>query len=168
MLHHHELTYALSADVPPFSKSVAECTAQVVLPLVKALQTLGVEADLGPLRKFHPSGDNCFAQLSPFEVHLGGKKLIGSAQRRGRGRFLQHGAILLKIEQPWWRQLWGDQSTDRCTSLEAALGQVPLWRELAQAVQAEYEDAAGLKAEEWVITRAQWRHLESQAASYRL
>jgi len=43
-----------------------------------------------PTQAYQP----CFASTSRFEVVAHGKKLVGSAQRRRRGAFLQHGSIL--------------------------------------------------------------------------
>ena len=37
----------------------------------------------------------CFASLARWEVKCGGRKLIGSAQRRVRGALLQHGSLLI-------------------------------------------------------------------------
>jgi lipoate-protein ligase A len=38
----------------------------------------------------------CFLTISSYEIHAGGRKIVGSAQRRGKKAVLQHGSILLR------------------------------------------------------------------------
>jgi lipoate-protein ligase A len=69
--------------------------------LVKGLNSLGINASLTPVVKKNnvkaPSA--CFSSPSHYEITVSGKKLVGSAQRRGEGVFLQHGSILTEFDR---------------------------------------------------------------------
>ena len=64
-----------------------------------------------PSRASATSRQPCFASTSRWEVKCGGKKLIGSAQRRTRGGVLQHGSLLLGPEHLRLAELMRDGST---------------------------------------------------------
>jgi lipoyl(octanoyl) transferase len=107
--HHHELTYSLVSPLPSplFPPGLSETVAMIGRALAASLQQLGLPVDrpAAPERasdrarrgRAHAS-PFCFDQASWYEVTLDGKKVIGSAQRRWRDRFLQQGSILLHHE----------------------------------------------------------------------
>jgi len=102
VIHDRELTYsvAVPAGLPPFGGTLRESARAVAEVLVGALGLLGVaasaapEAGRGPSRGKRPAA--CFAVASGHEVVAAGHKVVGSAQRRRPGGFLQHGSILLR------------------------------------------------------------------------
>jgi lipoate-protein ligase A len=99
LLHHHELTYSVTAPVGGLS--LVETCAAINDLLRAALAALGVlvtVAARGP-RALRPDGSACFAAPAPGELTVAGRKLVGSAQLREDGAFLQHGSILLKDDQ---------------------------------------------------------------------
>jgi lipoate-protein ligase A len=63
--------------------------------LVAFLRELGVPAEIsaGETRE-EARGNLCFKSAGRHEISVAGRKLVGSAQRRTRGCFLQHGSIL--------------------------------------------------------------------------
>lgn len=99
LLHDHEATYSVSAPVvegEPLKASYAQINAL----LVAALGRLGVdarEAPASPVRR--PGGAACFAEPNAGELVVHGRKLVGSAQFRERGAFVQHGSILFADDQ---------------------------------------------------------------------
>jgi len=102
--HDRELTYSLVSPLPSplFPASLTETVAVIGRVLAGGLQALGLPAQLSAVA--FPATRRADARPSPFcfdaparhEVCAGGKKLIGSAQRRWRDRFLQQGSILLR------------------------------------------------------------------------
>lgn len=94
VLHADEITYALSAPlgVAGLGRSVHEIYDAVAGALVDALRELGVRAECGGAGR--PEGFACFGAAGGHEITVDGRKLVGSAQRRGRAAFLQHGSIL--------------------------------------------------------------------------
>jgi len=97
VLHGPGLTYAIVAPLPHPGATVVACYRWAIAPLFTALAELGLEvAELG--RSHGAAGPAalrvaCYAAPSAGEVALAGRKWIGSAQRRLRRCFLQHGAI---------------------------------------------------------------------------
>jgi len=64
----------------------------IVDAVAQALRKLGVPAAVwrdGPRGK----DGYCFASLAPFDLHVGGRKVAGCAQRRLRDAVLHHGSI---------------------------------------------------------------------------
>jgi len=101
--HLHELSYSVAAAVtdPVFGGSLMETYGAIGHVLCEALRGYGVNAVLSPggsdPGRLRGKGRTrpCFLSASRFEVTVDGKKLVGSAQRRFRGFFLQQGSILL-------------------------------------------------------------------------
>jgi lipoate-protein ligase A len=106
VLHEHERTYSVTGCLrrPPFEGCVLETYRRITEALVEALRVLGVDAEgLEPERgaaadpgPFGPPV--CFDRTGAHEIAAGGRKLVGSAQLRRRGAFLQHGSILLRSD----------------------------------------------------------------------
>lgn len=100
ILHWEEITYAIvaSADDARFGGHVATSHAVIGRCLAAGLERLGVRATLSrpaldPERRL--LRQPCFASPGRAELLVGGRKLLGSAQRRTASAFLQHGSLLL-------------------------------------------------------------------------
>jgi lipoate-protein ligase A len=102
VLHEQELTYSLVApeDIFPKPGSVLGVYKEISQALIVGLSLLGIEAQLVPAaRKKGSVSAFCFSNPSTYEVAVGGKKIIGSAQRRCRGYVLQQGSIIIQIDR---------------------------------------------------------------------
>lgn len=98
--HQRELTFSLVAplDCALYRGPIAASYARVHAILVRALAAHGVEADLCGDRALDSDREGtgmCFHTSTPLDVVWGGRKGIGSAQRRRAGRVLHHGSIKL-------------------------------------------------------------------------
>ncbi|HEU4698812.1 MAG TPA: hypothetical protein VFS40_06520 [Gemmatimonadales bacterium] len=137
--HARELTYAVAAPAETFG-TLAETYHVIHATLARALRTLGAPATLAPppARAAGVDAGACFAQSAGGEVVVEGRKVIGSAQYRQDGAFLQHGSLLLE----------DDQALVRAVSLGAAPeGQeAPLARVLGRAVPFDEAAAAVVEA----------------------
>ncbi len=95
--HGPGLTYAVVAPLPHPGATVAACYHWAITPLLHALAGLGLEVEELGRTRGAGAGEGlraaCYAAPSAGEVALAGRKWIGSAQRRLRRSFLQHGAI---------------------------------------------------------------------------
>jgi len=134
VLHEHERTYAVAGALarPPFSASVLENYRSLSLALRLAMTLLGVQAEAvsggaaGGRPGREQSGPACFDLASAYEIAVEGRKLIGSAQLRRRGAFLQHGSILLDSDGPRLARALGAASCgERFTDLRRLLGAAP-------------------------------------------
>jgi lipoate-protein ligase A len=116
ILHDSELTYSFSAsaDSPRFNGSLLENYAVISRALLLALKLKGIEAEASFNRnrgssQRHPS---CFRAVSYGEITVGGRKLIGSAQKRHKDGFLQHGSILFSFDPGELCRVLGQNNED--------------------------------------------------------
>lgn len=97
VLHDDEVTYsiALPSSSPFFKSNVIDSYRVLSIGLCKALELLGLEPTLQK-SKIEPDEHTsaaCFDAPSLYELTLGGKKVVGSAQKRFTHSLLQHGSI---------------------------------------------------------------------------
>jgi lipoate-protein ligase A len=104
VLHNHELTYSIvsPAGNPLFPDEVLGTYTVIAQGLLAGLRNLGIPAEMvsrsgrhADLVRKESRDPSCFSSPSWYEIVVRGKKIIGSAQRRVRGAFLQHGSVLL-------------------------------------------------------------------------
>lgn len=102
ILHAEELTYSVIMPLN-YQYSPKEIYQKISTALIRGLQKyhpLFQKAELEhiqpnfPQLLEEPTGVLCFASTAKNEVKFGGKKLIGSAQRKLDSSILQHGSIL--------------------------------------------------------------------------
>jgi len=98
--HHREVTYAVAAPSSVFG-SLRDSYREIHAMLADALTSLGAAVLLAADRPADGVGAGaCFASAAGGEVMaLRGGKVVGSAQVRGDGAFLQHGSVLLAADQ---------------------------------------------------------------------
>ena len=103
--HENELTYCIAAAPghPAASGSIEQSLAMTGGMLVEALRSLGVPATLARADRHHlPHGmpsNPCFTSHGRMEVLVDGCKVVGNAQARRRGAFLEHGSIIVRNDQ---------------------------------------------------------------------
>ncbi|MYD37263.1 MAG: lipoate--protein ligase family protein [Chloroflexi bacterium] len=100
ILHAQELTYSLCLPLGHdlTRGDVIESYRRISAGLLAALQHLGIPARAKPQNTNLPgaiAGPVCFLRPSHYEIAIGGRKLIGSAQLRRAGALLQHGSLPL-------------------------------------------------------------------------
>ena len=128
VLHHKEVTYAVcSSDTDIFSRKLMDSYRLISEALNLGLQRMGIESHLAEETPSQYARGNlpCFAQPARDEIEMNGKKIIGSAQKRTGGKFLQHGSIPLENEEELLRSasLFSQKdSVVKMTSLSEALG----------------------------------------------
>lgn len=103
VLHQYEITYAVAAPLEgAFNNlSLRETYQLISKALNQALQQLGIKESSILLESSPPPESRtsqCFVSVSQFEISSSTRKIIGSAQKRSRDRFLQHGSILLDFD----------------------------------------------------------------------
>jgi lipoate-protein ligase A len=105
VLHDKELTYSLICPegTPPFGKTILETYRTISMCLISALKNLNLDVKWVTSKEKHSSFRHlndktvsCFSSPSWYEITVEGKKICGSAQKRGGGVWMQHGAILLE------------------------------------------------------------------------
>lgn len=108
VLHEHELTYSVivNEDHPEMPKTVTEAYRVISEGILRGFQNLGLEAYFAVPRTSeekdalkNPRSAVCFDAPSWYELVVEGRKVAGSAQTRQKGVILQHGSILLDIDE---------------------------------------------------------------------
>ncbi|MHC4712668.1 MAG: lipoate--protein ligase family protein [Planctomycetota bacterium] len=161
--HADEITYALAARCGEgaFPGRSADILAKVHRCLCAGLDALGVAATLSD----GPAGASpaiCFSRPQRYDLVVGGRKLLGSAQRRARGAFLQHGSLPLSP----------NEFAPEAVSLCEVLGQRPgegstiaalvegfervLGLCLTEAVFSPWEEATAARLEAEKYSRDEW------------
>lgn len=100
VLHHQELTYSFVARIEnPFTGSIEQNYTLLSEALAAGFAGhFRMKCELEPARPDKTDSGACFIAPGLKELKIGGRKLVGSAQRRLRHAFLQHGAIPLKTD----------------------------------------------------------------------
>lgn len=160
ILHIDELTYSVVVPLsdPRVRGDVVTSCRRLSEGLLAALRHLGIPQAVAQQDQKPPrSGPVCFETPAHFEITVQGRKLIGSAQMRGRDTLLQHGTL----------PLWGDiaricrfltepVAPDRvyahATTLQQALGRSVSWEEAAEAVAKGFAEALNLILEPGSLT----------------
>src|SRR5712671_4299438 len=143
-VHEHEVTYAVAAPVAAFG-SLRNAYHAIHERIAAALRSLGADATLAPHQP-PPSGRvdppaSCFATPVGGEVLVTGRKLVGSAQVRKRGAFLQHGSILLDGSQAIIAAVSRmPHVASAATTLFAELGRRVTWDEVVEAILQAWRD----------------------------
>ena len=169
ILHHHELTYSFTCHQRErYAVHPQVLYDAIHQTLVNSLSQWGIQSSLyqqiPPLQQFQPQTSAqkssaepflCFERRALGDVVLEGKKICGSAQRRGKTGILQHGSILLtqsKLapELPGIQELsgvaltpkslqniWTLRLAERLSLVFALDNPTPVEINLAEAIQAE-------------------------------
>jgi lipoate-protein ligase A len=144
-----ELTYSVSATAEDLgvSPDLLDTYRWIGRALVRGLIALGAAAEMVPTgRGLGRDPAFCFARTAAYEIEAGGRKLVGSAQRRQGTSFLQHGAVLLGVDGPRLRALFPTTHDPLAslTTLEAAISRRPTFEEVATALGEAFEAEHGL------------------------
>jgi lipoate-protein ligase A len=148
-----EVTYSVVAREGDFegADDVLETYRVIGQGLVAGLARLGVAAKLAPLVRGRSESAPafCFRRTGAYEIAVGARKLIGSAQRRQRGAFLQHGSVVLDADPARIRAVFPAEvdPTGGMTTLADALGAPPARAAVVAALTAGLGVALGVSLE---------------------
>ncbi|WP_010284618.1 lipoate--protein ligase family protein [Bacillus timonensis] len=108
VLHDQELTYSVivSEDHPEMPQTVTEAYRVISEGVLQGFRKLGLDAYFAVPKTAeereglkNPRSAVCFDAPSWYELVVEGRKVAGSAQTRQKGVILQHGSILLDIDE---------------------------------------------------------------------
>lgn len=108
VLHDQELTYSVivSEDHPNMPETVTEAYRVISMGILEGFKRVGLDAYFAvPQSKKertalnNPRSAVCFDAPSWYELVVEGRKVAGSAQTRQKGVILQHGSIILDIDE---------------------------------------------------------------------
>jgi lipoate-protein ligase A len=148
-----EVTYSVAAPHDPalFGAGLASAARCVAGGLVAGLRRLGIEASGAGARRAAAPGRSpaCFASAARHEIVAGGRKVVGSAQRRVGGAFLQQGSVLLEARAAALAALLrgasGGREEGAMTGIAELAGRSLAYAEVVAALAAGFEEAWGVR-----------------------
>ncbi|HWK89388.1 MAG TPA: lipoate--protein ligase family protein [Longimicrobium sp.] len=170
VLHHRELTYSVAVPDGALG-SPRQAYETINRALVAGLRRLGVPAVVQGAsgeRAPVPSLAPCFEQPVEGEVVAGGRKLLGSAQRRERGVVLQHGSLPLHDDQSAVAELLsgGSDPPDPPATLAGLLGAEPAWDALTEALARGWQAELGVVLQRDGLTERERGGAEAHRARF--
>lgn len=149
VLHGEELTYSFSASTRegPFSKSLLDSYGKLGTAFSRAFRSLGIPAEAREARwAMGTRSPLCFESASYGEISVGGKKIIGSAQRRWPGALLQQGSIPYVLDLPRLLKVFGSNGNAARSGMAGVREFLPGLDggELKQAVIEAFEAVFGI------------------------
>jgi lipoyl(octanoyl) transferase len=161
ILHTDELTYSVAAalDETAFQGGVLASYRFISAGLINALERIGLQVVVEPeiaLTARQRSQPICFEVPSSYEITVQGKKLVGSAQLRRGGGFLQHGSLplygdigrisrVLVFDDERDREQSKQRLRKRATTVERLLGHSLSWNQVAEAMQTGFSEALDIQ-----------------------
>jgi len=154
VLHSRELTYSVISQIDNdlFPNDVLGTYKVLAAGLLSGLRNLGIPAEMVSRSGRHadrvqrdPKEPACFSSPSWYEILVHGRKIVGSAQRRLAGAFLQHGSILIDYDPLLEAEVipgGGQQAS--VTSIRQALGRDIMLEEVKVAFRTGFSDALGI------------------------
>jgi len=159
ILHTDELTYSVAGpeSEPRLAGGVLESYRTLSQALLMALHQLGLPAEAHAKSTPAAASANpvCFEVPSNYEITVGGKKLVGSAQRRAGRSVLQHGSLPLggDLTRITWvlsfpneaaRQQAARRLLERAATVESILSVPVSWEAASQALRSAFQAALNL------------------------
>jgi lipoate-protein ligase A len=170
LLHDREITYSVTGPIGS-GERLAATYQRINALLLHALGALGVGAELASPtdRAPSPTAVPCFAEPVAGELVLGDRKLVGSAQWRHDGAFLQHGSILVDDDQALIPRFMtvGTPAPRAPATLHGALGRAPGIDEVAESLWSAVRAMADAGAAPLILDSATRLEVERLADRYR-
>jgi len=175
VLHEDEVTYAVVAPAEGRFGGAGVTAASAVLAeaLARGLGLLG--ADVAsvrgtPVASARAAREACFLSASRSEIVVSGRKLCGSAQFRGRGAFLQHGALPIVFDAERQARLLRSDAQllkRHAIGLAEALGRRPSVDEVHDALRSGFEEVTACGFERVGLSREESSRAEQLAVTLR-
>ncbi len=173
VLHLRELTYSLaSSDTETFTPNLPESYKLISLALIEGFSLMGLSARLATttppayVRGTMP----CFAFPARGEVETGGRKIVGSAQKRTGASFIQHGSVPLDKDEALLKavaRLDTRGSRIRMTSLSETLGRPAAFDWAASRFALGFSKFFGVKLDPLTFNKKAWQEIsEIEAERY--
>ncbi len=164
VLHKGDIVYSISIAAEnvkedgPLHRGVYNL---VSLAIINGLQNIGIDAEGSQGLKLSSSEKKselprlCFSSATRHEVQIDGRKLVGSAQRRGNNAVLQHGSLLVTDEHLDIVDLLKDIEKERRETVRKVLRQRTIslsesgltvnWDELIESLNFSFSEVFNLR-----------------------
>ena len=166
VFHHHELTYMVTSnDDRHFPlQSVRRIHGEISSALRTGLSRLGIRPVAAPGNRLRDRALSraqkpCFVAPSRHELVQGARKMVGSAQKKTKHSFLQHGSIPLVIHYDLMAAALGVDAKllrSKTVSVSEAAGRPVSFDELSQALIRGFQQAFGIRFGKTIDDSREW------------
>ena len=145
-----EVAYSIvgRCDDEMFSAGISASYKIISKAVIWGLAKLGINAELSKTKKSIHSGV-CFSYPASHEIVVRGRKIVGSAQKRGKKAFLQHGSIFVSgVENIILSAIKGTDVKvlkDSYVTIQDVLGRKPSFDEIVCAMKKSFAEALDVK-----------------------
>lgn len=166
ILHDKELTYCLILDRELMPEAVLDSYMRISSGIVASLRILGLDALMNERESRDERSAACFQEPSWYELLINNRKIVGSAQKRMRGKLLQHGSVLIDIDIDRYARCFRDSEEiagglrGRVTALNRELDRAIDYRELSGAMMSGLAEVLGMEFIEDELTEDELRRAE--------
>lgn len=183
VLHGHELTYSVivSEEYSGMPKSVTEAYRVISQGLLEGFKLLGLDAyfavpkteeENNSLKK--PRSSICFDVPSWYELVVEGRKIAGSAQTRQKGVILQHGSILIDLDEDKVLSIFKYSNErvkeqmqrtfrEKAVAINAIANRIIELKEVKEAFQKGFELGLNVEFEPYVLTTEEEQYVQQLA-----
>jgi len=144
-----EVTYSLvtAIDDPVLPKGLVSSYKRISEAVALGLKKVGVVAVISNRKlEMRNRAQLCFAYPAEYEIMVGGKKIVGSAQKRGKRTLLQQGSIFVRNMGPGdYSILKNAYDKESSVSVEEILDRRVDFEELSKALVEGFEKRLGVK-----------------------
>lgn len=142
-----EVTYSVITDINTLGEGLIPSYMKISEAVVCGLNKLGIKAKIREtryeIRDTRP--DLCFSYPAEYEIVVQNRKLVGSAQKRGKKTLLQQGSVFVRhdfddvlelLKNPIDKEFYAK----RAISIEEILGREAGFDEIAEALKNGFEE----------------------------
>lgn len=139
----HEVTYSLVMPIDALPGGLIPSYIKISEVIVEVLKRIGIAAEIqssrskaqNNLQVQNQKSQLCFSYPAEYEIVHNGKKLVGSAQKRGKRALLQQGSIFVaRIPDEAFSVLKREHDVIDAVSIEEVLGRIPCVEEISSAL----------------------------------
>ncbi|WP_096434694.1 lipoate--protein ligase family protein [Alteribacter populi] len=180
VLHEDELTYSVivSEDHPQMPDSVTEAYRVISQGLLEGFIDLGLDASFSVPRSEeernnlkNPRSAVCFDASSWYELVVEGRKIAGSAQTRQKGVVLQHGSIILSLDEDKLFDVFNYPSErvrermqrsfkNKAVAIEELLGEKIDVEQAKEAFRTGFEKGLGIDLIPYILSEEEGKEIE--------
>ncbi|MBB6446039.1 lipoate--protein ligase family protein [Bacillus benzoevorans] len=184
VLHENELTYSVivSEEYPDMPKTVTEAYRVISQGLLEGFIHLGLDAHFAipktgeEIHANESRSSACFDAPSWYELVVEGRKIAGSAQTRQKGVILQHGSILLDLDEDKLFNLFNYSNekvkerakrafSKKAAAINAIAGRTVGLEEAKKAFRNGFERGLNVELEPYVLTSEEEQYVQQLAKS---
>lgn len=143
-----EVSYSIvtAIDNPILPKGLIPSYKKISEAVVYALKKLGIDASISSkLVECQQSIGLCFSYPAEYEIVYDGKKIVGSAQKRGKKTLLQQGSIFMTpIDEAIFSVLKKSYDKHNAISVKEALGRSVYFTEMKDSLACGFKNVLGV------------------------